>query len=34
VILLGNKYYCNAEHAALVWPKWKKYWKEKQEEKN
>jgi hypothetical protein len=32
VILSCDKYYCDAEHAAVLWPKWKKYWKEKQEE--
>ena len=27
VVREGNKCYCDAEHAALIWPKWKKYWK-------
>jgi len=30
VIKKANKNYCNPEHAALIWPKWKKYWKNKQ----
>lgn len=32
VIVSGDKYYCDAEHAAVLWPKWKKHWREKQEE--
>lgn len=27
VVIEGNKCYCDAEHAALIWPKWKKHWK-------
>lgn len=26
VIKTGGKYYCEAEDAAVLWPKWKKYW--------
>lgn len=32
VVKSGGKYYCNAEHAAVLWPKWKKYLKERQVE--
>lgn len=30
VIVSGARSYCDAEHAAVLWPKWKKYWREKQ----
>jgi hypothetical protein len=33
VIKSGNKNYCNADHAAVLWPKWKTYWKKKQSNK-
>ncbi len=26
VVKLANKYYCDPEHAAVLWPKWKKHW--------
>jgi len=33
VIKSGHKNYCNADHAAIIWPKWKAYWKKKQSNK-
>ena len=32
VVEAGGKCYCSAEHAAVVWPKWKKYWQKRQKE--
>ena len=31
VVIAGRKNYCNAEHAAVLWPKWKKHWQKKKE---
>ncbi|MHC4558361.1 MAG: hypothetical protein ACYTFW_12905 [Planctomycetota bacterium] len=30
VVVDGHKSYCEANHAALIWPEFKKYWKKKQ----
>jgi len=29
VVKLGKKNYCDADDAAVLWPKWKKHWQEK-----
>jgi len=29
VVKAGKKNYCNADDAAVLWPKWKKYWQQK-----
>jgi hypothetical protein len=30
VVKIGRKNYCDAEHAGVVWPKWKNHWQNKQ----
>lgn len=30
VVKSNRRYYCDAEHAGVVWPKWKKHWQNKQ----
>lgn len=29
IVKVGNRNYCEAEQAAVLWPEWKKYWKKK-----
>lgn len=33
VVRPGKENYCNAEHAAVLWPKWNKHWQEKKKSK-
>jgi hypothetical protein len=30
VVKSNRRYYCDAEHAGVLWPKWKKHWQNKQ----
>ena len=32
LVKAGSGYYCQAEDAAVIWPKWKKYWSQKKAE--
>ncbi|MHC4495136.1 MAG: hypothetical protein ACYSYM_04855 [Planctomycetota bacterium] len=34
VVKAGGKYYCEAEDAAVIWPKWKNHWQKRQKKED